>query len=69
MNAMKMEFGKDRVTSFAGLKPFMQYLDHTLNLFTLFDRKVSFVKKKRNFTKIAYPKVVLIPRSGIRRRL
>ncbi|MCI0690977.1 IS1380 family transposase [candidate division KSB1 bacterium] len=59
MKSIKTEFGDDRVTSFAGLKPFMQYLDCTLNLFTLFDRKVSFSKKKRNYTKTAYLKVVL----------
>lgn len=60
MKPIKMVFGKDRLTSFAGLKPFMQYLDKTLNLFTLFDNKVSFTKKKRNFSKTDYLKVIIV---------
>lgn len=60
MKPMKMIFGKDRLTSFAGLKPFMQYLDQNLNLFTLFDNKVSFTKKKRNFSKADYLKVLIV---------
>ena len=60
MKPIKMVFGKDQLTSFAGLKPFMQYLNTRLKIFTLFDSKVSFIKKKRNFSKTDYFKVLLI---------
>jgi len=60
MKPIKVIFGKDKLTSFAGLNPFMKYLDQKLNMFMLFNSKVSFTKKVRNYTKVDYFKVLLI---------
>ena len=60
MKPTRMIFTKAKLTSFAGLKPFMQYIETNLKLFTLFEDKVTFIKKKRNFTKSDYFKTILI---------
>jgi hypothetical protein len=60
MNKTKIIFTKDKLTSFAGLKPFMQYLDKNLKIFSLFESKVSFYKRKRDFTKTDYFKSIFI---------
>jgi len=60
MDKTKIIFTKDKLTGFAGLKPFMQYLDKNLKIFSLFESKVSFYKRKRDFTKTDYFKSIFI---------
>lgn len=60
MKKIKLTFGKDKLTGFAGLKPFMQYVHKNLKLFHLFDNKVTLEKKKRNYTKVDYFKSIFV---------
>lgn len=53
-------FKEKNLTAFAGLNPIFQYLVYNLNVFELLDRQVTFKKKKRNFTKQDYFKILFV---------
>lgn len=60
INIISPSFKEKNLTAFAGLNPIFQYLVYNLNIFELLDRQVTFKKKKKNFTKQDYFKILFV---------
>jgi len=60
INMILPSFKEKNLTAYAGLNPIFQYLVYHLNVFELLDRQVTFKKKKRNFTKQDYFKILFV---------
>jgi hypothetical protein len=60
INTIIPSFKEKNLTAFAGLNPIFQYLVYSLNIFELLDRQVTFKKKKKNFTKQDYFKILFV---------
>lgn len=60
INTIIPQFKEKNLTAFAGLNPIFQYLVYSLNIFELLDRQVTFKKKKKNFTKQDYFKILFV---------
>lgn len=60
INTIIPQFKEKNLTAFAGLNSVFQYLVYGLNIFELLDKQVTFKKKKKNYSKQDYFKILFV---------